>query len=79
MTTLVSEAIVIRAYGGPEVLTLESVEIAEPGPGELRIQQTAAGVNYHDVYVRSGSYQTLTPPGVPGCEAVGVVEAVATA
>jgi NADPH2:quinone reductase len=72
----VARAIVINQHGGPEVLQLEDIEIGQPGPGELLVRQTAAGVNFHDVYVRSGSYHTLTPPGIPGCEAVGIVEAV---
>lgn len=69
-------AIVIHRYGGPEVLQHEEVAVGAPGPGELRLRQTFAGVNFHDVYVRSGLYRTLTPPGVPGIEAVGVVEQV---
>jgi NADPH2:quinone reductase len=76
MSNATTKAIVIREYGGPEVLQLEDVEIGRPGQGDLRIRQTAAGVNFHDVYVRSGSYQTLTPPGIPGCEAVGIVEEI---
>ncbi|MGR3512272.1 MAG: quinone oxidoreductase family protein [Paracoccaceae bacterium] len=71
-----AKAIVIREYGGSEVLVCEDVEVAEPGPGELRIRQTGIGVNYHDVYVRSGLYKTLALPGIPGCEATGVVDAV---
>ena len=71
-----AEAIVIRQHGGPEVLRLEAVEVGAPGPGEIRIRQTAIGVNFHDCYVRSGQYQTLALPGIPGIEAVGVVEAV---
>lgn len=70
------QAIMLRAYGGPEVLRAEPVEVAAPGPGELRIRQTAVGVNFHDCYVRSGLYRTLPLPGVPGIEAAGVVEAV---
>ncbi|MBA2468368.1 MAG: zinc-binding dehydrogenase, partial [Chloroflexia bacterium] len=70
-----AEAIVLRVHGGPETLTPERVEVGEPGPGELRIRQTAIGVNYHDVYVRTGHYQTLALPGIPGIEAVGVVTA----
>jgi NADPH2:quinone reductase len=70
------QAIVLRRTGGPEVLTPEPVEVGAPGPGEVRLRQTAIGVNFHDAYVRSGSYQTLTLPGIPGVEAVGVVEAV---
>lgn len=67
-------AIVLREHGGPEVLTSERVEIGRPGPGELRVRQTAIGVNFHDCYVRSGLYRTLALPGVPGIEAAGVVE-----
>lgn len=51
-----------------------SIDLPAPGPGEIRIRQTAAGVNYHDVYCRSGLYKTLAVPGVPGIEAAGVVE-----
>ena len=71
-----SEAIVIRAYGGPDVMVIEPVEVQQPGPGELLVQQRAASVNFHDIYVRSGSYRTLDLPGIPGLEAVGIVEAV---
>ena len=71
-----AQAIVIRNYGGSEVLVCEDVEVAEPGVGELRVRQTGIGVNYHDVYVRSGLYKTLALPGIPGCEATGVVEAI---
>lgn len=66
----------LRDFGGPEVLRLESVEVPAPGPGELRIRQTAVGVNFHDCYVRSGLYRTLPLPGAPGIEAAGIVEAV---
>lgn len=71
-----SEAIVIRAYGGAEVMQIETVDLPAPGPGELLVRQHAASVNFHDIYVRSGSYLTLTLPGIPGIEAVGTVEAV---
>ncbi|MBO9452224.1 quinone oxidoreductase [Tropicibacter sp. R16_0] len=71
-----SKAIVIRSYGGSEVLVCEDVDVGTPGAGQLRIRQTGIGVNYHDVYVRSGLYKTLALPGIPGCEATGVVEAV---
>lgn len=73
---IASEAIVIRAYGGPEVMMMEAVDIPQPGPGELRVRQHAASVNFHDVYVRSGSYRTLSLPGIPGLEGVGTVDAV---
>ncbi|WP_421836519.1 quinone oxidoreductase family protein [Novosphingobium sp.] len=71
-----SEAIVIRAYGGPEVMKLEGVDVPAPSAGELLVRQHAASVNFHDIYVRSGSYRTLDLPGIPGLEAVGTVEAV---
>lgn len=71
-----AKAIVIREYGGPDVLVQEDIEVGEPGASEIRIKQTAVGVNFHDIYVRSGLYNTLTPPGIPGCEAAGVVESV---
>lgn len=68
--------IVMKEPGGPEVLELAETELPPPGPGELRLRQVAIGVNYHDVYVRSGLYQTLPLPGVPGIEAIGIVEQV---
>ena len=71
-----AQAIFVEEYGGPEVLRARQVEVGTPGEGELRLRQTYAGVNFHDVYVRSGLYRTLTPPGIPGIEAVGVVEQV---
>lgn len=71
-----AKAIVMRAPGGPEVLNVENVEVGDPGPGQVRLRQTAVGVNFHDIYVRTGLYKTLPLPGIPGLEAVGVVEAV---
>lgn len=71
-----SEAIVIRAYGGAEVLVAETVPVPDPGPGQVLIRQEAVSVNFHDVYVRSGAYKTLALPGIPGLEAVGVIEDV---
>lgn len=70
-----TEAIVIRTHGGPEAMVLESVPLPDPGPGQLLIRQSAASVNFHDVYVRSGSYKTLQLPGTLGLEAVGTIEA----
>ena len=66
----------MRAPGGPEVLKVEDVEVGQPGPGQARLRQTAVGVNFHDIYVRSGLYRTLPLPGIPGLEGVGAVEAV---
>jgi NADPH2:quinone reductase len=70
-----SVAVVIEQHGGPEVLKLVDVEVGEPGPGELRVRQTAIGLNYIDTYHRSGLYPLKLPSGL-GSEAAGVVEAV---
>lgn len=69
-------AIVLETHGGPEVLRAKSLDVGKPGAGELRVRQTAAGVNFHDCYVRSGLYKTLALPGIPGIEGVGIVEDV---
>lgn len=71
-----TEAIVLAEPGGPDVLRLATVSLSDPGPREILIRQTAAGVNFHDTYVRSGAYRTLRLPGVPGLEGTGVVEAL---
>jgi NADPH:quinone reductase len=70
-----TDAIVIEAFGAPEVMRLRRVELAAPGPGQVRLRHTRIGVNFHDIYVRSGLYRTLALPGTPGIEAAGVVEA----
>ncbi len=61
--------------GGPEVLQLDALELADPAAGEVRIRHTAIGLNFQDIYARSGQYPTALPSGL-GTEAVGVVEAV---
>lgn len=71
--TMTARAIVMRAHGGPEVMRPETVEVPPPGSGEVRLRQTAIGVNFINVYVRSGAYPMLTPPGTPGMEAAGEV------
>jgi NADPH:quinone reductase len=68
-------AIRIHAFGGPEVLKWESVEVGDPGPGELRIKHTACGLNYIDTYHRTGAYP-VPLPSVIGMEGAGIVEAV---
>src|SRR3546814_20706253 len=68
--------IVFRANGGPEVLEVEKIEPVVPGPGEIRIRQTAIGLNFIDIYHRTGLYPAPLPSGI-GSEAVGVVEAAA--
>jgi len=69
-------ALFIRSYGGPEVLRYEPVVVGAPGRDELKLRQTHVGVNFHDIYVRSGAYQTLPLPGIPGLEGLGYVEEV---
>jgi NADPH2:quinone reductase len=61
--------------GGPEVLQWESVEVGEPGRDQVRLRQTAVGLNFIDIYERSGLYQ-VPLPGTPGKEGAGVIEAV---
>ena len=53
--TVPTQGVVATAFGGPEVLRLQPLTARRPGPGEVRIRQTAVGVNYIDVYVRAGS------------------------
>ncbi|AWK86047.1 quinone oxidoreductase family protein [Azospirillum thermophilum] len=69
-------AIRIHEHGGPEVLRWEEVEVGEPGPGQVRLRQTAVGLNYIDTYHRSGVYKLPSFPAVIGMEGAGVIEAV---
>lgn len=69
------KAIRITKPGGPEVLTLEDVEIPNPGPGEVLVRHAAIGVNFIDTYHRSGLYKLPLPSGI-GTEAAGTVEAI---
>lgn len=68
-------AIQIAQHGGPEQLQLATVAVGEPGPGEIRIRHKAVGLNFIDVYQRTGLY-TLPLPATLGLEASGIVEAV---
>ena len=70
-----SRAIRIDQHGGPEQLKLVNVAVGEPGPGEIRIRHHAVGLNFIDVYQRSGLYP-MTLPQQLGMEAAGVVDAV---
>lgn len=70
-----SIAIRFHATGGPEVLQAEDVALAEPGPGEARVRHHAIGLNFIDIYQRSGLYKVALPSGA-GSEGAGVVEAV---
>ncbi|RLK48261.1 NADPH2:quinone reductase [Alkalispirillum mobile] len=69
-------AIRIHETGGPEVLKWEPIEVGEPGPGEVRLRQTAVGLNYIDVYFRTGLYPPPALPSGLGLEGAAVVEAV---
>lgn len=70
-----SRAIVVASTGGPEVLRLEDVEVGDPGPGQVRVRVAAAGVNFIDVYFRTGLYGRPLP-FVNGMEGAGTVDAV---
>ena len=71
-----THAIRIHQTGGPEVLRWEAIEVPAPGVGEVLLRQTAVGLNYIDVYFRTGLYAAPTMPFIPGLEGAGVVEAV---
>ncbi len=69
-------AIQVSRVGGPEVLEWVDVPVGEPGPGEARIRHTAVGLNYIDVYFRTGVYPAPGLPFVPGLEGAGVITAL---
>jgi len=69
-------AIRVHQTGGPEVLTYEQIEIGEPGPGEAKVRHEAIGLNFIDVYFRTGLYKTAQMPFIPGNEGAGIVVAV---
>jgi NADPH2:quinone reductase len=71
-----THAIQIHELGGPEVLRWEAVDVSAPGPGQVLIKQTVVGLNYIDIYHRTGSYPVPSKPAIIGNEAAGVVEAV---
>ena len=64
----------IEEYGSSSVLNYKTRRIESPKVGEVQIRNVAIGVNYHDVYVRSGLYITFLLPGTAGCEACGIIE-----
>jgi NADPH2:quinone reductase len=68
-------AIRVHEAGGPEVLKWEGIEVGDPGPGQIRLRQEAAGLNFIDVYHRTGLYKQEYP-FTPGVEGAGVVETV---
>lgn len=71
-----SHAIRIHETGGPEVMRWDEIEVGEPGPGQVRLRQTACGLNFIDVYMRTGLYPVPGLPATLGMEAAGVVEAI---
>jgi len=74
MTTK-AKAVRIEQFGGPDQMKLVDVDVGEPGPGQIRIRHHACGLNFIDVYQRTGLYPLPLPTGL-GLEAAGVVEAV---
>ena len=75
MSQLLSKTVRIDKNGGPEELKLVELEVGEPGLGEIRIKHHAIGLNFIDVYQRSGVYALPMPLNL-GMEGAGVVEAV---
>jgi NADPH2:quinone reductase len=71
-----AHAIRVHTGGGPEVLKWEEIAVGDPGPGEVRLRQKAIGLNYIDVYHRTGLYKLERLPAIIGMEGAGVVEAV---
>ena len=70
-----AKAIRIHQTGGPEVMRLEDVVVGDPGPGQVRLKHVAVGLNFADIYFRTGLYPVPLPCGL-GVEAAGVVQAV---
>ncbi|KWI93852.1 quinone oxidoreductase [Burkholderia ubonensis] len=70
-----AHAVRFHQTGGPDVLRWETVEVGDPGHGEVRVKHAAVGLNFADTYFRSGLYPVPLPSGI-GVEAAGVVEAV---
>lgn len=71
------KAILVRQYGGPEVLKVEEVSIESPGPGQVLVRIAAVGINFVDIYIRRGNYDRPGKlPYTPGKEGAGIVEEV---
>jgi NADPH2:quinone reductase len=71
-----SHAIRVHEYGGPDVLKWEEVAVGAPGPGQVKIKQSAVGLNFIDIYQRTGLYAQPSFPFIPGSEGAGVVTAI---
>jgi NADPH:quinone reductase len=72
----VSKAFRFHAHGGPEVLRFEDVEVGDPGPGQVRIRNTAVAINYRDVLMRKGIHAIKAFPSGIGLESAGVIDAI---
>ena len=71
------KAILVRNFGGPEVLKLEEIPTPQPGVGQVLVRIRAAGVNPYDTYMRTGNYAIKPPlPYTPGSDGAGLIEAV---
>jgi NADPH:quinone reductase len=68
-----AQAIFLAHYGGPEQLVWQSMIVPPPGPAEIRVRHTAVGVNFIDVYCRTGYFRMVEPPAPLGMEAAGIV------
>ena len=77
MATIEARRVMISAFGAPAVMKIETTELPDPGPDQVRLRQTAIGFNFIDIYQRKGVYPLPLPTGL-GHEAAGVVEAVGT-
>lgn len=71
-----THAIRIHEHGGPEVMKWETVDVGEPGEGQVKLRQTAVGLNFIDIYIRTGLYPQDNLPFTPGMEGAGEVTAV---
>ncbi len=76
MAGKVSKAFRFHRHGGPEVLRFEDVEVGEPGPGQVRIRNTAVAINYRDVLMRKGIHAIKAFPSGIGLESAGVIDAI---
>ncbi|MGO8919146.1 MAG: SRPBCC family protein [Stellaceae bacterium] len=70
---MTGQGVVLTDFGGSDRLSYQNITVAAPGPGEVRLRQSAIGVNFIDVYIRRGEYRMVTPPAVLGMEAAGTV------
>src|SRR3978361_2469258 len=71
-----AKAVRVHKGGGPEALVYEAIDVPAPGPGEVRVRQHAVGLNFIDVYYRTGLYKAPGLPFIAGNEAAGEVVAV---